>query len=112
MKKKKKAQLIVSVLGLTAAVTGLALFNAPEQVKAEETAKFAMTDGAAVRAVANQAGIRWETTVNNAWYTANIPEGATEVSFGTLVTAANNVSTVTDLTTETAEVKDLACRTS
>ena len=109
MKKMKKVQLAVSVLGLTAAVAGLALLNAPVQVKAEETAKFAMTDGASVRAVANQAGIRWETTVNNAWYTANIPEGATAVSFGTLVTAANNVSTVTDLTTATAEVKDLAC---
>lgn len=101
---------IVILLGLTAAITGLALFNAPEQVKAEETAKFAMTDGAAVRAVANQAGIRWETTVNNAWYTANIPEGATAVSFGTLVTAANNVSAVTDLTTESDEVKDLVCK--
>lgn len=110
MKKMKKVQLAVSVLGLTAAVAGLALLNAPVQAKAEETAKFAMKNGAAVRAVANEAGIRWETTVNNAWYTANIPEGATEVSFGTLVTAANNVSAVTDLTTEADEVKDLACK--
>ena len=110
MKKMKKLQVAASVLGFTAAVAGLAMLNAPAQVKADETAKFAMANGAGVRAVANQAGIRWETTVNEAWYSANIPTGATEVSFGTLVTAANNVSTVTDLTTATAEVKDLACK--
>ena len=112
MKRTKKLQLAVSVLGLTAAVAGFALVNDSVQANANEQAVFAMENGAAVRAVAGEAGIRWETSVNKAWYDANIAtiDGATNITFGTLVTSAKNVSAVTDLTEDTAEVKDLPCK--
>ena len=110
MKTTKKLQLVASVLGLTAAVAGFSMVNASIQVKAEETAKFAMANGASVRAVANEAGIRWETTVNEAWFEANVPDDATDVEFGTIVAAAKEVTAIKNLTTKTEGAKRLVCK--
>ena len=118
MKKTGKVQLLAATLGVMAAVTGIVFINNPGQVKAtaEETATFAMTKGAAVRAVKDEAGIRWETTVNKAWYdevVSELEEGKTitNYSFGTWVTSANNVSSITELDENfTNEVKDLPCK--
>ncbi len=120
MKRTRKVQIAVGVLGVAAAAVGFALIGNPVQAKANESALFAMETGAAVRAVENEAGIRWETNVNKAWYDSFIAanEGATDISFGTLVTGADNVLTdgavdVTKLTMETkdaTEAKDLPCK--
>lgn len=115
MKRTRKLQLAVSVLGVSAAVAGFALMS-PVQAKADEQASFAMAKGAYVRAVENEAGIRWETSVNKAWYDENIATiaNATDVSFGTLVTSVNNVTVdgVIDmelLTKDAKEVSALPC---
>ena len=119
MKKTGKVQLLAATLGVMAAVTGIVLINNPVQAKAAEetaTATFEMDKGAAVRAVKDEAGIRWETTVNKAWYNkvvSGLEEGQTitNYSFGTWVTSANNVGSVTELNeTFTNEVKDLPCK--
>ena len=121
MKKTKKVQLLATLFGATAVVAGLALLNAPVQASAAETtAAFAMKKGASVRAVEGEAGIRWITNVNKAWYNSvveGLEEGQTiaDYSFGTFVTSVDNVTTeegeidVTKLTSTTNEVKDLAC---
>ena len=130
MKKTRKVQLLAGMLGVMATVMGFAFINNPVQAKAaEETATptFAMTTGASVRAVQNQAGIRWKTTVNKAWYDAFV-ETLTEqgkviadYSFGTWVTSATNVTDeegkvgVTKLdgtfsgVNDAAKVKNLVC---
>ena len=123
MRKIKKLQIVALSLGLTAGLTGVAFMNSPVQANAAETSVFEMEDGASVRLVKDEAGIRWETSVNETWYnnTANIPAGATEISFGTLVTAAKNVASVDELVYEYEtvgeeqvlknEAKDLPCKT-
>ena len=120
MKRTRKVQIAVGVLGVAAAAVGFALIGNPVKAQAADAALFAMEKGAAVRAVANEAGIRWETNVNKAWYDNFIAtnQGAEIVSFGTLVTGADNVITdgavdVTKLTMETkaaTEAKDLPCK--
>ena len=114
MRKKSKLTLALAVCSVSAAFAGLALSNTTVQAT-EETpvATFAMEKGAAVRAVEDQAGIRWTTNVNSTWVTENLTN-ATEVQFGTLVTAASKVDSVTELTVEnyeaeTKEIIDLPC---
>ena len=120
MRQKSKLTLALAVCSVSAAFAGLALSNTTVQATDEvETpvipvATFAMEDGASVRAVVGKAGIRWTTNVNQAWATANIPAGATDVAYGTFVTSVNNVTVDGKIDVEllkdtTAEVQDLPC---
>lgn len=113
MKKINKIRLLTTMLGAAALTAGIAALNVSSvETKAATTAStFAMESGASVRAVAGESGIRWTTNVTEAWFTnpENIPANADDVSFGTFVTAASNVDSVTDIDKDTAEVSDIVC---
>ena len=112
MRKNRKVQLAAALLGFTAAAAGVFALNGRAVEAQAASATFEMRTGASVRAKENESGIRWETNVTQAWYNDNIPAEATGVSFGTFVTAASNVASVTELDENfNNEVQDIPCET-
>lgn len=87
------------------AVGGIMVNGANVQASAAESAKFYMKEGASVNLKTGYGGIRWTTTVNDAFLSANgYTEGdvTAQIDFGTLVAPVENI---TDLTLENASAE-------
>ena len=110
-KKKRNLIIALSFSVLAFGVVGAANMNAVSIAKANEELKFEMTDGAAVRLARNEddkSGIRWETTLNTAFYNSlNIGENPVEL--GVLVAPAKNIGKDEELTISTLEVDSIPC---
>lgn len=110
MKKMRKLQFAALLLGVSATFAGFAVMD-NVQAQAGEKEAFVMGMGATIRTNPDESGMRWVTTVSEAWYNANVPLGA-KVAFGTFVTSADNVSSVEELDENFNNgKKDIACPT-
>ena len=109
MKKIRKLQLAALLLGVSVAFAGFAVMNVDVQAQADEKATFSMEAGAVIRTNPEESGMRWTTTVSEAWYKENVPSGA-KVTFGTFVTSAENVDSIEELNENcNNEKKDIVC---
>ena len=106
MKKMKKNWIIALSCGVLACgVAGVAGLGA-NVADANTEAKFEMLSGAAVCIADGASGIRWTTTVNEAFYNS-LPNGAKE--FGVLVAPRNNIEEGKGLQADTDEVEVIPC---
>ncbi len=106
MKKMKKNWIVALSCGMLACGVAGAAGLGLNVAKANTEQKFEMLSGAAVCIADGVSGIRWTTTVNEAFYNS-LPDGAKE--FGVLVTPRNNIAAGSELTAGTDEVEVIPC---
>ncbi|MBQ3505804.1 MAG: hypothetical protein IJA89_03410 [Clostridia bacterium] len=112
MTKTSKRNLLLAFCAATCLTVGLSAISTQTASATGTTAgatEFFMDNGASVRVVEGESGIRWTTRVDETWYN-DVTADATTVEFHTLVTATDNVTSVEELVVgadASKEIKDL-----